>query len=396
MNAITPPHEGNKVFQSNLTQSQRGVFTQKALRRSLATFLETHGAAYYSLTTVRNNMNVLVSAEILLPLLTWLTKYPKLRCDITFLPKRKPLTTGHRNSVAALSDGDVLAISRITFLTAKLTLHIYDKQADGTYLTRRLGAPMRTLSFEGMSKPYIGFQKGKPPVAISKVPFQHEKLDIETILGPIDVVYTWVDSQDPSWQQRFAARVGKPSQSTVSSELRYLSRDELRYSLRSIRRYAPWVRNIYIVTDDQTPAWFVGDAAVKIVSHRDIFPDTSVLPVFNSHAIESCLHRIPGLSEHFIYFNDDVFLGKRTKPTDFFTAKGEVRMFFSSRLSFNDHWIGRGTLPTDAAFRNTIEIIESRFGFTPTSKVMHTPHPCLLYTSPSPRDQRGSRMPSSA
>jgi hypothetical protein len=157
--------------------------------------------------------------------------------------------------------------------------------------------------------------------------------------------------------------------------LRYLSRDELRYSLRSIKRYAPWVRNIYIVTDDQTPMWFAGNDTVKIVSHREIFPATSVLPVFNSHAIESCLHRIPGLSEHFIYFNDDVFLGKPVKPLDFFSANGDVRLFFSSRLSFNDHWIARGTLPTDAAFRNTMKIIQDRFNFTPTSKVLHTPHP---------------------
>ena len=140
-------------------------------------------------------------------------------------------------------------------------------------------------------------------------------------------------------------------------------------------KYAPWVRTIYIVTDDQVPDWFKGNDRVKIVSHREIFPDPTVLPVFNSHAIESCLHRIPNLSERFIYFNDDVFLGRPVTPADFFDANGAPKLFFSGHLSFNPEYVAQGQLPTDAAFRNTIRVIKARFGLTPIAKVLHTPHP---------------------
>ncbi|MGH8881424.1 MAG: stealth family protein, partial [Stackebrandtia sp.] len=138
------------------------------------------------------------------------------------------------------------------------------------------------------------------------------------LAGPIDVVYTWVDSECPDWQARYRRHRGDGADLRSSDNAeRFVNRDELRHSLRSVWMFAPFVRNIYIVTDDQHPEWLLpGDDRVRVVSHREIFPDPSVLPTFNSHAIEANLHRIPGLSENFLYFNDDVFLGRDVTVCD--------------------------------------------------------------------------------
>jgi hypothetical protein len=119
---------------------------------------------------------------------------------------------------------------------------------------------------------------------------------ISELQAPIDAVYTWVDGDDPVWQDRrdteLAARGHKiPERSANRS--RWEDREELRYSLRSLALYAPWIRNIYIVTDDQVPGWLSKECdRVTIVDHREIFPDSDALPTFNSHAIEANLHRI--------------------------------------------------------------------------------------------------------
>ncbi|XMA37048.1 hypothetical protein O1157_11655 [Streptomyces albogriseolus] len=84
--------------------------------------------------------------------------------------------------------------------------------------------------------------------------------------------------------------------------------------------YAGFVRHVYIVTDGQTPEWLDADApGITVVDHKDIFPE-GVLPVFNSHAIETRLHHIPGLSDHYLYFNDDVFVGRSVTPSTSSTA----------------------------------------------------------------------------
>src|SRR5699024_11177654 len=126
---------------------------------------------------------------------------------------------------------------------------------------------------------------------------------------PIDAVYTWVDDADQAWRERRAAAAGEdPPSPLAGGSIRFRNRDELRYSLRSLFAYAPWIRNVYVVTDAQRPSWLDDDPRITVVDHRELFPDDSVLPFFNSHAIESVLHRIPGLAEHFLYLNDDVFL----------------------------------------------------------------------------------------
>ena len=118
--------------------------------------------------------------------------------------------------------------------------------------------------------------------------------------GPIDAVYTWVDGSDPEWQQRkCAALESLGAEATrldpsATSAVRYKNRDELRYSLRSLERFAPFVRKVYLVTDHQLPDWLdIEHPSLEVVFHEDLFPDPSHLPTFCSRAIECHLHRIP-------------------------------------------------------------------------------------------------------
>ncbi|MGP5694302.1 stealth family protein, partial [Brachybacterium alimentarium] len=143
---------------------------------------------------------------------------------------------------------------------------------------------------------------------------------------PIDAVYTWVDGSDPEWL-RLKSNYSpiEMTHEEVDSAARYASRDELLYSLRSIHDFAPWVRNIFVVTAGQHPQWLGQNEKVKIVNHSDIFPDSRHLPTFNSHSIEANIHRIEGLSEHFLYLNDDMFFGRAVPPSLFFFGNGTAK-----------------------------------------------------------------------
>ena len=150
---------------------------------------------------------------------------------------------------------------------------------------------------------------------------------------PVDVVYTWVDGSDPAWnaarEQRLAGVTGTAQTRESSGQARFIAHDELRYSLRSLHLFAPWVRRIHLVTAGQVPDWLDADhPMVNVVDHSQILPADG-LPTFNSHAIETSLHRIEGLTEHFVYFNDDFLLGRPVRPETFFTAAGLCATYFS-------------------------------------------------------------------
>ena len=139
----------------------------------------------------------------------------------------------------------------------------------------------------------------------------------------VDAVYTWVDGSDPAFH---AVRRKYACSAADDQANRYRNNQELRFSLRSLQRYAPWVRRVHILTNGQGPAWLgCSHPRIHLVTHAEVFPEPQCLPTFNSHAIEMCLHRIPGLSRRFLYFNDDFFLGRDVRPPDFFTPKsGEI------------------------------------------------------------------------
>ena len=162
-------------------------------------------------------------------------------------------------------------------------------------------------------------------------------------VGPIDLVYTWVNGSDVAWVKsklEWQRRAGllPPEDSTAAAQHkkdaaatanRYRDNGELKYSLRSIVKYAPWVRNVYLVTANQIPEWLdLSFPRVRVVPHSEIYPNASHLPVFSSPSIETHIHRISGLSDNFIYFNDDVMLASPVWPEDFMSMTGQ-KMYFA-------------------------------------------------------------------
>mmetsp|Transcript_26095 Transcript_26095/g.65591 ORF Transcript_26095/g.65591 Transcript_26095/m.65591 type:complete len:1122 (+) Transcript_26095:89-3454(+) len=116
----------------------------------------------------------------------------------------------------------------------------------------------------------------------------------------------------------------------VTSMSRFHDNEELRYSMRSLFKYAPWVRKVYLVTNGQVPYWLdLSYERVSVVTHEEIFTNLSHLPTFSSPAIEVHLHRIPGLADRFIYLNDDVMFGRDVWPDDFITGGNGQRIFFA-------------------------------------------------------------------
>jgi UDP-N-acetylglucosamine-lysosomal-enzyme len=116
----------------------------------------------------------------------------------------------------------------------------------------------------------------------------------------------------------------------IISANRFEDNEELKYSLRSLEKYAPWVRQVFIVTNGQIPHWLnLDNPRVTLVTHEEIFTNLSHLPTYSSPAIESHIHRIKGLSKQFIYFNDDVLLGEEVWPEDFYTTRKGQKVYLA-------------------------------------------------------------------
>ena len=144
----------------------------------------------------------------------------------------------------------------------------------------------------------------------------------------VDAVITWVNSQDPEWQQLWSSKFNCDLASNKRTEKihqdsdRFSSGLDLLFCIRSIYAYMSWVRNIYIVSNCQAPDWInCENSKINWIDHSCILSD-EYLPTFNSHSIESALHKIPGLSEQFIYFNDDFVVTKPTSKGFFFNSIG--------------------------------------------------------------------------
>lgn len=137
------------------------------------------------------------------------------------------------------------------------------------------------------------------------------------VRSDIDFVVPWVDDKDPVWRMKKEKYVGA-TELEGNTAVRYRDWDTLKYWFRGVERFAPWVRYVHFVTDDQKPEWLnINHPKLKWVKHTDFIPE-EYLPTFSVNPIELNLHRIPELAEHFVYFNDDVFLIKETSPKDFF------------------------------------------------------------------------------
>jgi len=191
----------------------------------------------------------------------------------------------------------------------------------------------------------------------------------------VDMVFSWVDGTDPQFRARRAAMM---SQHVIGegddADARIRQIDELKYALRSVNMFAPWVRRIFICTDSNLPAWLANHPKIKIVRAVDHFSDSAVLPTFNSHAVESRLHHIRGLSEHFLYSNDDMFFGRPLKASMFFSPGGVTKFVEAGTrigLGAND--------PTRSGFENAArvnrQLLFERFGQVITRHLEHTAVP---------------------
>ena len=138
-------------------------------------------------------------------------------------------------------------------------------------------------------------------------------------MNDIDCVILWVDGSDKKWLAQKNAYVDTNNKINEDAEAeRYRDFGVLKYLFRGIETNMSWVRNIIFVTCGQHPQWLdKSNTKLRFVDHKDFIPE-KYLPTFNSHTIEMNLHRIPELSDNFIYFNDDMFVIDKTKETDFF------------------------------------------------------------------------------
>ncbi|MDF1553204.1 MAG: Stealth CR1 domain-containing protein [Deferrisomatales bacterium] len=199
-------------------------------------------------------------------------------------------------------------------------------------------------------------------------------------MNEIDVVYTWVDGSDPRWRAKreFVLRGSSGIEARRggdTGEHCFSDNAELKFSLRSLECHAPWVRRVYLVTDAQVPRW-LNQEEVHVVDHTDVFPSPDLLPSFSSHAIELCLHRIDGLADQFVGFNDDFFLGRRIHPEDFYSSgKPIVRVvrMGRKRLSRFHAADAERMTPHQAAVARSRHLIYERFGVLLPYKVRHYP-----------------------
>lgn len=171
---------------------------------------------------------------------------------------------------------------------------------------------------------------------------------------PIDFVIIWVDMNDPAWQKSFAECSGiEKTDSYNMSDARFRDNGFLRYWFRGVEQFAPWVNKIHFVTCGQKPAWLnVENPKLNLVNHSDIIPK-EYLPTFNSGVIERYIYRIPGLAEHFVYFNDDFYIIRKVSPDRFFRngLPCDIAVF-----QYNPSWS-----PYYVMLKNNIKIINSRF-----------------------------------
>lgn len=194
----------------------------------------------------------------------------------------------------------------------------------------------------------------------------------------IDLIYLWVDGSDPAWQAKHNAFIGKTEEdSPINCKGRYANNDELKYSLRSVEMYAPWIHKIFIVTDNQVPEWLdTSNPRIKIVDHTEIMPAES-LPCFNSSLIEHFLYRIPGLSEHFLFANDDMFINRKVTASDFYTPEGFPIIRLTHKPFRKIRWFWRENIRRkplknySKMIAHSSQLVENRYGIYYTGMPHH-------------------------
>ena len=212
-------------------------------------------------------------------------------------------------------------------------------------------------------------------------------------LLPVDAVYTWVNHEDSDWQNLYAQwsahektqsntdapQAAEPAPA-VKGDAQALSRfhnnDELRYSLRSLEKNLPWVRQILIFSNCAAPAWLATDhPRLRWVRHDEVIP-AEFLPTFSSHVIESYLHHLPGLADNFIYLNDDFFVARPMSKVDFFTETGQSQARVE-KYGMVSGAVREGDPDYLNASRNSAALVRETFGFAATQLHQHVPYALL-------------------
>lgn len=191
----------------------------------------------------------------------------------------------------------------------------------------------------------------------------------------IDLVFSWVDGNDPEFQRQRAKRIKKyVVGSGDDADARFRQIDELKYALRSVYLFAPWVRKIFIVTDSPRPGWLAEHPSVQLVRSEEFFSRPEVLPTHNSQAVETQLQHIPGLSEHFLYSNDDMFFGRPVQPAMFFSPGGVTRFIEAqTRIGLGDSDPERSGY--ENAARVNRRLLHERYGRLITRHLEHAATP---------------------
>lgn len=192
-----------------------------------------------------------------------------------------------------------------------------------------------------------------------------------------DIVITFVDYNCIEWQKAYfnaKKTIHDPLIHTIDSatKTRFVNHGELKFLLRSIALYMPWIRNIYIVVDDFLiiPDWITG---IIIVRHTELFKDNqSCLPTFNSQAIETVIHRIPGISEPFIYFNDDMFVGRPIELNDLIQDSKIAVLLSNSRSKTGIPSVS--DLGFRCAWKNVNRLLDKQFENIIRYKLDHAPY----------------------
>lgn len=226
---------------------------------------------------------------------------------------------------------------------------------------------------------------------------------MSTVKENIDAVITWVDGNDKNHHKRRLAtfkKVADKEENTLPTgfdNTRFRDNGELKYCISSIIKFAPWIRNIYVVTDNQRPDFLTPENQntynIHVVDHTEIFKSYEwALPTFNTRSIETALWRIPGLAPRFIYFNDDFLITNPVEPKDFFVddkvvLRGQwdsLSRYGTGRLILNDlaSYIAKNFLGITRSMHHLLQIRSAELcDFTDRYfRIPHVPHPVITET----------------
>lgn len=259
--------------------------------------------------------------------------------------------------------------------TLRIALESYHETEPGKWVSPNTGNRlMRAIYGDHLGKP--GFQRA---IDILGAPSLRARMEE----APVDAVYTWVNHNDTEWQALYNAwtetplshdHLGKSKDADALS--RFHNNDELRYSLRSLDQNLPWLRRIFVFSNCAAPDWLATDhPRLTWVRHEEVIP-AQFLPTFNSHVIESFLHRIPGLADRFIYLNDDFFVMSPQGKIDFFTVAGQSHAWLEAYGMVSGP-VRAGDPDYLNAARNSAALVRETFGFAPTQLHKHVPYALL-------------------